>query len=92
MDGSDETRKDTEDTAMLVQIDEVMCAIRSLSFVTKLSPVGARNSHGHGYQDSLRCSGNHDIEEYGRCGNKHEPPGGQFPIGRRTTIPGVSFQ
>ena len=56
MDGSDGTRKDTEDTTMLVQIEEVMRAIWALPFVTKLSPVGARNSHGHGYQVSLRCS------------------------------------
>jgi hypothetical protein len=91
MDGSDETRKDTdfEDTTMLVQIDEVMCAIRSLSFVTKLSPVGARYSHGHEYQVSLRCS---SCEEYGSCEKKQEPPGDQFPIGRRTAIPGASFQ
>jgi hypothetical protein len=53
MDGSDGTRKDTEDTT-IVQIEEVDRAIRALSFVTKLSPVGARNSHGHGYQVSLR--------------------------------------
>ena len=53
MDGGDGTRKDTEDTT-LVQIEEVMRDIRVLSFVTKLSPVGARNSHGHGYRVSLR--------------------------------------
>jgi hypothetical protein len=29
--------------------------------VTKLSPVGARNSHGHGYRVSLRCP---SYEEY----------------------------
>jgi hypothetical protein len=39
MDGRDETRKDTEDTT-LVQMEEVERAIRSMSFVTKLSPVG----------------------------------------------------
>jgi hypothetical protein len=55
---------------MLVQIEEVIRVIRSLMFVTKLSPVGARNSHGHGYQVSLRCS----CEEYGRCAKKQEPP------------------
>jgi len=38
--GSEGTRKDTEDTTMIVQIEEVMCVIRSLPFVTKLSPVG----------------------------------------------------
>jgi hypothetical protein len=52
MDGSDGTRKDTEDTT-LVQIEEVERAIRALPFVTKLSPVGARNSHGHGYRVSI---------------------------------------
>ena len=67
MDGSDRTRKDTEDTTMLVQIEEVMRAIRTLSFVTKLSPIGARNSHGHGYQVCLRYS---SCEEYGSCGKK----------------------
>jgi hypothetical protein len=39
--------------------------------VTKLSTVGARNSHGHGYQVSLRYS---SCEEYGSCGKKQEPP------------------
>jgi hypothetical protein len=70
MDGSDGTRKDTEDTT-LVQIEELERAIRALPFVTKLSPVGARNSHGHGYQVSLRCP---SCEEYGSCGKKQEPP------------------
>ena len=70
MDGSDGTRKDTEDTT-LVQIEEFERAIRALPFVTKLSPVGARNSHGHGYQVSLRCP---SCEEYGSCGKKQEPP------------------
>ena len=72
MEGSDGTREDTEDTMMLLQIEEVMCAIRALTFVTKVSPVGARNSHGHGYQVSLRCP---SCEEYGSCGKKQEPPG-----------------
>ncbi len=70
MDGSDGTRKDTEDTT-IVQIEEVERAIRALPFVTKLSPVGARNSHGHGYQVSLRCP---SFEEYGICGKKQESP------------------
>ncbi len=56
MDGSNGTHKDTEDTTMLVQMEEVMRAIRALPFVTKLSPVGTRNSHSHGYQVSLRYS------------------------------------
>jgi hypothetical protein len=68
MDGSNGTHKDTEDTT-LVQIEEVERAIRALPFVTKLSPVGARNSHGHGYQVSLRCP---SCEEYGSCGKKQE--------------------
>ena len=70
MDGGDGTRKDTEDTTF-VQIEEVMCAIRTLSFVTKLSPVGARNSHGHGYRVSLRYP---SCKEYGTCGKKQDPP------------------
>ena len=67
MDGSDGTRKDTEDA----QIEEVKCAIRALLFVTKLSPVGGRNSHGDGYRVTLRCP---SCEEYGSCGKKQEPP------------------
>ena len=43
MEGSDGTCKDTEDTTMLVQIEEAKCAIRKLSCVTKLSPVRAVN-------------------------------------------------
>ena len=68
--GRDETLKDTEDTT-LVQMEEVERAIRALPFVTKLSPVGARNSHGHGYRVSLRCP---SCEEYDSCGKKQEPP------------------
>ena len=56
MEESDGTREDTEDTTILLQIEEVMRAIRALPIVTKLSRVGARNSHGHGYRVSLRCS------------------------------------
>ena len=56
MDGSDGTRKDTEDTTTLVQIEEVNRVIRALLFVTKLSPVGGWNSHGDGYRVTLRCS------------------------------------
>jgi hypothetical protein len=47
MDGSDETRKDTEDTTTFVQIEEVNRDIRALLFVTNLSPVSGRNSHGY---------------------------------------------
>ena len=50
MEESDGTREDTEDTTMLLQIEGVMCVIRTLPIVTKLSPVGLRNSHGHGWQ------------------------------------------
>jgi hypothetical protein len=71
MDGSDGTRKDTEDTTTLVQIEEVKCAIRAMLFVTKLSPVGGRNSHGDGCRVTLRCP---SCEEYGICGKKQEPP------------------
>ena len=70
MEGSDGTSKDTEDTT-LVQIEELERTIRALPFVTILSPVGARKSHGHGYQVSLRCP---SCEEYGSCGKKQEPP------------------
>jgi hypothetical protein len=58
----DGTRKDTEDTTLEQSEEEMMRAIRALPFVTKLSPVGARNSHGHGYRVSLRCP---SCEEYG---------------------------
>jgi hypothetical protein len=71
MTGSDGTREDTQDTTILVQIEEVMRTIRELPFVTKLSPVAARNSHGHGYQVSLRFS---TYEEYGNCGKQQESP------------------
>jgi hypothetical protein len=53
MDGSDGTRKDTEDTTILVKIEEVMRPIRMLSFVTKLSPVGAWNSHSRSWISGL---------------------------------------
>jgi hypothetical protein len=46
MEGSDRTREDTEDTedtTMFVQIEEAKCAIRNLSYVTKLSPVQTVN-------------------------------------------------
>jgi hypothetical protein len=67
------TRKDREDTTLVQIEEEVTCVIRSLSFVTKLSPVGVRNSHGHGYRVSLRCP-SEACEEYGSCGKKQEPP------------------
>ena len=70
MDGSDGTRKDTEDTT-LVQIEDLERTIRALPFVTKLSPVGAHNGHGAGWGASLRCFA---CQEYGSCGKKQEPP------------------
>ena len=56
MEGSDGTCKDTEDATMLVQIEEAKCAIRKLSYVTKLSPVRAVNGMGPGWQVSLSWS------------------------------------
>ena len=58
----DGTRKDTEDTTLVQSEEDMMRTIRALPFVTKLSSVGARNSHGHGYRVSLRCP---SCEEYG---------------------------
>ncbi len=71
MDGNDSARKDTEDNTRLVQIEDVNRVIWSLPFVSKLSSLGGRNSHGDGYQVSLRCPA---CEEYGSCGKKQEPP------------------
>jgi hypothetical protein len=67
----DGTRKDTEDTTLVQSEEDMIRTIRTLSFVTKLSSVGARNSHGHGYRVSLRCP---SCEEYGSCGKKQESP------------------
>ena len=58
MDGSDGTR---EDTTMLVQIEEVKSAIRTLPFVTKMSPVGAHNGHGVGWGSSRAILGLTDV-------------------------------
>ncbi len=44
-----------QDSTMLVQMEEVMCVIRVMSFVTKLSPLGTYNRHGQGWQVSLPC-------------------------------------
>ena len=49
MDGSDGTREDTEDTTMLVLIEEVNRTIRSLPFVTKLSSVDAHKDKVAGW-------------------------------------------
>ena len=56
MEGSDRTCEDTEDTTMLVQIEEEMCAIRTLPFVTKLSPVDAHKDKEAGWGDTLTCA------------------------------------
>ena len=71
MEGSDGTREDTKDTTMLLQIEEMMCVIQAMPIVTKLSPVGECNSHGHGYRVSLRCFA---YEEYDSCGKKQASP------------------
>jgi hypothetical protein len=63
--------KGIEDTSTFVQIEEVKCAIRKLSFVTVLSSVRAVKGKGRGYGVTLRCS---SCEEYGSCGKKQEPP------------------
>jgi hypothetical protein len=60
-----------EDTTILVQIEEVKRVIRTLPFVTKLSPVRGHNGHGAGWGVSLRCF---SCEEYVNCGKKQEPP------------------
>ena len=70
MEGSDGTCKDTEDATMLVQIEEAKCAIRKLSYVTKLSRVRAVNGMGPRWQASLSCS---RCKEYGSCPKKQEP-------------------
>ena len=48
MEGSDGTCEGTADTTMLVQIEEVKCVIRKLSFVTVLTPVRAVGDKGRG--------------------------------------------
>ena len=63
-------KEDTEDTTMLVQIEEAKCDIRKLSYVTKLSPVREVNGMGPGCQVSLSCS---RFQEYGSCPKKQEP-------------------
>ncbi len=63
---SDGTR---EDTTILVQIEEVKCTIRTLSFVTKLSPVGTHNSYGDGWGTSLTSYSCPDC-----CGKRQESP------------------
>ena len=57
MEGSDGTCEGTVDTTMLVQIEEAICAIRKLPFVTVLAPVRAVGDKGRGWQASLSCYG-----------------------------------
>ena len=68
--GRDGTCEDTEDTIMLVQIEESKCDIRKMSYVTKLSHVLAVNGMGPGWQASFSCS---RCKEYGNCPKKQEP-------------------
>jgi hypothetical protein len=73
MDGSDGTRKDTdtEDTT-IVQIEEVERAIRVLTFVTKLSPVGAVTTCD--YADQLQrvaCRWFHNQGSDSKCFLQH---------------------
>jgi hypothetical protein len=56
MDGNDGPRKDTEDTTRFTQIEEVKFAIWALPFVSKLSTVGGRNSHGDDVSSRKRIS------------------------------------
>ena len=68
MDGSDGYRKDTEDNTMLVQIEEVMRAIRALPFVIKLS-VDAHKDKSAGWGATLTCASCPDC-----CGKRQEVP------------------
>ena len=51
MDGNDGTHEDTEDTTILVQIEEVKGGLRTLPFVTnlKLSPVDVNKTRRLGF-------------------------------------------
>jgi hypothetical protein len=69
--GNDGTCEVTEDTSILVQIEEEKCAIRKVSFVTVLSPVRAVKGKGQGYGDSLTCFRSRDQDT---CGKKEETP------------------
>ena len=46
MEGSDGTCEVTTDTTMLIQIEETICTIRKLPFVTVLAPVRAVGDRG----------------------------------------------
>ena len=80
MDGRDGTREDTEDTTMLVQIEEVKRTIRALPFVTKLSPVDAHKDKAAGWGVCLTC-----YSCPGSCGKRQEPPV-QFSRDRKTEL------
>jgi hypothetical protein len=71
MDANDRIPVGSEDTTMLVQMEEEIRVIRAMSFVTKLSPVGAHNRHGQGWQVSLSCF---CCKEHGSCKKKQETP------------------
>jgi hypothetical protein len=58
---------DIEDTSMFVQVEEVKCAIRKLSFVTVLPTVRAFKDKGRGYGTCLTC---YCCREYDSCGKK----------------------
>ncbi len=53
MDGRDGTRKETQDTTRLVEIEEVKRDIRALLIVTKLSLVNAHKDKADGWGASL---------------------------------------
>jgi hypothetical protein len=63
--------KGTEDTSTLVQVEEVKCDIRKLSFVTVLSPVRVVKDKGQGHGVCLTC---YCCSEHDTCGKKQEPP------------------
>jgi hypothetical protein len=58
---------DTEDTSMIVQIEEVKCDIRKMSFETVLSPVRVFKDKSQGCGVCLRWYG---CREYDSCGKK----------------------
>jgi hypothetical protein len=70
---------DIEDTSMFVQVEEMKCTIRKLSFVTVLSPVRTVEDKGRGYGSCLTyyCCREHD-----NCRKKEESPvhvSGEYP-------------
>ena len=69
MDESEGTREDTQDTTMLVQIEEVKRSIRALLFVTKLSPVDAHKDKAAGRGATLKYASCPAC-----CGKRQEAP------------------